>query len=141
MHATQPLGSNILDLDGKFNPINNKFSTSARFSIDNAYAELSYDNIHNNALLTLSHNLDPYNTVTPSFNLQTGHTKVNYLRKWRSGSLNALYIPSDKIEISWTDISTVNEESNGGSWTTHAEIPLHDTKKGTKLSFSRSWQY
>ena len=83
----------------------------------------------------MNHDLDEFNSIAPSFNLRTGSTKVAFTRKCDRGSLVSEYTPNDKLQLTWVD------GTDGGVWTTRAEVPLHDSKKGTKLSLSRSWMY
>ena len=84
--------------------------------------------------LSVDHRLDRSNIISPSISLRTGSIKYGWLRKWSGGSLKTSLHPGEKVSFDWRD------ESETGTWNTHADIPLDDAKK-SKVSISRDWNF
>jgi len=133
--ATRAFGRSAVAVQGNFNPNNNHVLAAAKLSIEQTSGQITYDSGRNEAILSLCHNLDQLNSISPSFNLKTGSTKVVFTRKWDGGVLSSEFTPNEKVHVTWTD------KSISGDWVTKVDIPLHESRKGTKISFSRNWVY
>lgn len=93
---------------------------------------LAYDTADKDAVLSVSHELDADNIVTPSVSSKAT-VGLAFLHKWRGGALRAKYhYPADKLHLEWRD------EGASGAWVTKAEVPIRNAKL-TKVTLTRDW--
>ena len=126
-------GKNVV-IDGSYDRLLKKVAGSAKVEQDDTSVQLSYDNIAKDPKLKVSHKLDDANTVSPEISLKSKNIAYGWTREWNGGSVEAVYRPSDKVDVKWKD------NGANGVWTTKAEIPIDDYS-ATKISFSRDWKY
>jgi hypothetical protein len=121
--------------DVKYNFPKKKLSGAAKVNFDDSTViELSGNNIDKDPKLKVSHKLNSKDTIEPSISLKTREVAYGWKRKWTGGSVEAVYHPSDTVDVTWKD------EGANGVWTTKAQIPVED-KSNTKITFSRDWKY
>jgi hypothetical protein len=132
--TSRTIGGFTLGLAGKYDMLKRSSEFSTKLSKDETAAEFRYNTEERDVVLSVSHDLDTNNALTPKISLTTGDVTYGWTRKWNGGSLASSYHPGDKAEFIWVDQGT------GGIWRTKAQVPLEDPKK-TKVSFTRDWQY
>jgi hypothetical protein len=85
--------------------------------------------------LSVEQHINENNIINPSIVLTNGDITYAWLRRWSGGSLRTSLHPGDKLTFDWRD-----ESHGGGSWNTHAEVPIDDISKA-RVSISRDWKY
>ena len=123
-----------LNVGAVYDLLSKKLSTTTSMNVDDTVVEVKYDNDAKDPVLEVSHKLDDKNTVTPTISLKTGAMTYGWTRKINGGSLETKLHPGDKVDLTWED------NGASGVWTTKAEVPL-ENHAGTKVSFSRDWNY
>lgn len=133
--STQDINGHKVTLGGTWDRIKNKldFSTKANLEKD-LTAQVDYDTVGKDPVLKVSYKLDENNIISPAVSLKDGEMSYGWNRKINGGCLDAKFSPGDNVEVEWTD------NGSNGVWTTKATIPVNN-QAGTKVSFSREWNY
>lgn len=123
-----------LTLSAAYDLIKKKACGKAEVQASKTLISLKYDTEGKDPELEVSHDLDANNVIIPTLSLKNAAISYGYKRNYKGGSVKARLFPGDKVTAEWKD------EGASGTWITSADIPLEDTK-GTKISFSREWNY
>jgi len=131
---TEKIDGNDITLRGQYNLADQKVKASAKVVHDKTAAEASYNTADEDIVVSVSHDIDDVNTVSPTYSTKSGKLSYGWTRKWNGGELDATYVSGDKAVLEWTDKGKL------GDWKTKAEVPLEDTKN-IKVSINREWKY
>jgi len=131
---SEKFDGNDVVLRGSYDVSSQKVKASAKVVHDKTAAEASYDTADEDIVVSVSHDLDDTNTISPTYSSKTGKISYGWTRKWNGGELDATYHSGDKAVLEWTD------KGNKGDWKTKAEVPLEDSKN-IKVSINREWKY
>jgi hypothetical protein len=140
-----------------FDKLSNRVTTKASVHKDGTTVHLDYDNVDRRpevyclftekfskflcdslcfmSQLSVEQHINENNIINPSIVLTNGDITYAWLRRWSGGSLRTSLHPGDKLTFDWRD-----ESHGGGSWNTHAEVPIDDISKA-RVSISRDWKY
>lgn len=132
--ATHSLGGNNVNIKGTFHVLKNKLDLITKASRDSLSAQVEYDTEAANPVLSLSYKVDANNVLTPAVSLKDGDLSYRWNRKINGGSIDAKFRPGNTLDLEWQD------NANNGYWSTKAAIPVNNPE-GTKVSFSREWNY
>lgn len=133
--TNQDIRGNKVTLSGTWDRLKNKLDFSTRANLENNLAaQVDYDTVDRNPVLSVSYKVDDKNTVTPAVSLKDGDMSYRWNRKINGGALDAKFHPGDNLEVEWSD------NGSNGVWSTKANIPVNN-QAGTKISFSREWNY
>jgi len=132
--TSQSFGGNNFDVKGTFHVLKNKFDVITKASRDAFTAEVEYDTDAQNPLLSVSYKVNDNNVITPAVSLKDGDLSYGWNHKLSGGSIDANFRPGNNLDIEWQD------NASNGFWSTKASIPVNNPS-GTKVSFSREWNY
>ena len=127
-------------------------------------AVLEFSQVDKDAKLTINHNVDDANTISPSLSLKSGYLTYTWLHLFGDGatlktkldpfnvsrkkyyssllsicsngvfSIYSFSCMVQEVDLEWSD------PGKGGSWVTKANVPLKEPKTAT-LSFKRKFSF
>lgn len=99
----------------------------------NAVLELSQAD--KDGKLTLNHQVDDANTISPTLSLKRGYLTYQWTHLLGDGAkLQTTLDPFTDLDVTWSD------PGKGGEWVTRANIPLKEPRTAT-LSFKRKFTF
>lgn len=119
-------------VEGAYDLLTKKVSTTTRLDVDGATAELAYDTEKEDPVLKVTYDCNKQNQLAPKISLKSGDISYGYKRTNSNGVLDTNVYPGNKVVVEWTD------NGSNGAWKTTVDVPLQDQAK-TKVSFSRDW--
>lgn len=132
--TAQKLNGHDWNIGATYDILKKAITVNNDLTVDGTNVAVEYDNQNKDPVLTVKHKVDDKNTVEPSISLKTGNMAYGWIRKINGGTVESRLTPGQKLDITWED------NGANGVWSTHAEVPLENTKN-TKVSFSRDWNY
>jgi hypothetical protein len=132
--TSHDIRGNRVTLKGTWDRLKSQFDLNTRAVVDDITAEVEYNTADKNPVLSVSYKLDSNNVVTPAVSLKDGEMSYRWNRKINGGAVDAKFRPGDSLDLEW------NDNGSNGVWSTKAHIPTSNPS-GTKVSFSREWNY